>query len=373
MKFQLMISSVLAATLLHAQQPVQINITELPAYHKAGTPIYIAGSFNGWNPASENFQMHFENGHYTLQLPAGTRGEFKLTTGSWDKVECSATGQTLENRIINQDQTQLDVKIAGWQDHFATAAKVSTASNHVKVISKAFAIPQLNRTRPVWIYLPASYAQDKKKRYPVIYMHDGQNVFDAATSYAGEWGVDEYLDSTKKEFIVVAIAHGDEKRMTEYNPYNHGETGKGEGYRYLEFIAKTLKPYIDKSYRTKSDKAHTSIAGSSMGGLISFYAVLKYPNIFGTAGVFSPSFWITNSAVYKDVKALGKKINSNIYFYAGKEEGDGMVTDMLKVFGQLSTVSKSRMTSVIRDGARHNEAAWRKELPSFFEWMSRHN
>jgi len=244
----------------------------------------------------------------------------------------------------------------------------SSASGNVIIIDTAFAIPQLQRSRKIWVYLPAGYSTSKKK-YPVLYMHDGQNVFDNATSYAGEWGVDEFLDSVKlKESIVVAIDNGLNKRMNEYNPYDSERFGKGEGGLYVDFLVKTLKPYIDKKYRTKKCRKSRFIAGSSMGGLISLYAVLKYPRVFGGAGIFSPAFWVAPK-IYDDIQSKGRKVKGKLYFYAGKQEGETMVPYMLKAFEALTSVSRSKISTVIRDEGRHNEATWRKEFPLFYAWI----
>ena len=244
----------------------------------------------------------------------------------------------------------------------------SSASGNVIIIDTAFGIPQLQRSRKIWIYLPAGYSTSKKK-YPVLYMHDGQNVFDSATAYAGEWGVDEFLDSVKlKESIVVAIDNGLNKRMNEYNPYDSERFGKGEGGFYVDFLVKTLKPYIEKKYRTKKCRKSRFIAGSSMGGLISLYAVLKYPRVFGGAGIFSPAFWVAPK-IYDDIQSRGKKVKGKLYFYAGKQEGETMVPYMLKAFEALTSVSRSKISTVIRDEGRHNEATWRKEFPLFYAWL----
>ena len=244
----------------------------------------------------------------------------------------------------------------------------SSASGNVIIIDTAFGIPQLQRSRKIWIYLPAGYSTSKKK-YPVLYMHDGQNVFDNATSYAGEWGVDEFLDSVKlKESIVVAIDNGLNKRMNEYNPYDSERFGKGEGGLYVDFLVKTLKPYIEKKYRTKKCRKSRFIAGSSMGGLISLYAVLKYPRVFGGAGIFSPAFWVAPK-IYDDIQSRGRKVKGKLYFYAGKQEGETMVPYMLKAFEALTSVSRSKISTVIRDEGKHNEATWRKEFPLFYEWL----
>ena len=157
--------------------------------------------------------------------------------------------------------------------------------------------------------------------------------------------------------------------MNEYNPYDNERFGKGEGDLYADFIVQTLKPFIDREYRTLRKRDNTFIAGSSMGGLISMYAVLKYPKVFGGAGIFSPAFWISGEKIYDDILAKGSKVKAKLYFYGGKLEGESMVPDMLKAFAGMAAVSKSKMTTVIRDEGKHNEPTWRKEFPLFYEWI----
>ena len=248
--------------------------------------------------------------------------------------------------------------------------KVSTANKNVQVVDTSFFMPQLNRHRRIWIYLPEGYINSKKK-YPVIYVHDGQNVFDNKTAFAGEWGVDEAMDtlsSLVKESIIVAIDNSGEKRMNEYNPYNMDKYGKGEGGQYVDFLVKTLRPFINKHYRTSKSRKHTFTAGSSMGGLISLYALLKYPKVFGGAGVFSPAFWIAPE-LKTDIVKRSKKVKGKIYLYAGKQEAETMVPDLLAVFNLLHQHSKAKLSMVIRSEGAHNEASWRKEFPSFYKWL----
>lgn len=369
------IAGFLFVSSLMAQSNIHFEIKTLPAYHATGSAIYIAGSFNGWNPQDEKFRFQKEekeNYFIDLKLEPGNY-EYKITRGGWDKVECKKGGGGIENRRLKvEGNASIDLDIAEWQDRLPPKPRVSTASKNVHIIDTAFWIPQLNRTRRIWIYLPADYVSSGK-RYPVLYMHDGQNVFDDATSFAGEWGVDEFLDTTiMKKCIVVGIDHGGDKRVNEYCPYDMQRFGKGEGDQYLDFLVKTLKPFIDKKYHTKKDREHTFIAGSSMGGIISMYALLKYPKVFGGAGVFSPAFWV-GPTIFIDCKFKGHKVKANIYFYAGKLEGETMVPDMLKAFETMGKVSKSRMTSVIRDEGRHNEATWRSEFPLFYKWIFSRN
>ena len=137
----------------------------------------------------------------------------------------------------------------------------------------------------------------------------------------------------------------------------------------MDFLVKTLKPYIDKKYRTAKDKENTFVAGSSMGGLISLYAVLKYPDVFGAAAVFSPAFWMAPK-IFDDIKTKGKKLTSKLYFFAGKLESKTIQKDTQKAYHEIKKVSKSIMQIVIREEGRHNEETWRNEFPLFYRWLA---
>lgn len=356
-----------------AQHRVTLLIKSLPTYHKNTDAIFIAGSFNNWDPGKKESQLgKDENGHHLIALlaPKG-KHEYKITRGSWETVESGANGLALANRVVEvSGDTTIEISIEHWADHFPKAAKKSTANNRVKIISTNFFIPQLNRYRRVWVYLPQDYDGSKKK-YPVLYMHDGQNVFEDSTSFSGEWGVDEALDTLEKHWggmIVVAVDNGGSKRMNEYAPYDMPRFGKGEGDKYVDFLVKTLRPYINKQYRTKKCGKHNYIAGSSMGGLISFYALLKYPKKWGGAGIFSPAFWIVPQ-LKEAVAERGKKVRGKVYFFAGQQESETMVPDMLAVFQSLHRRSKAKIISVIRSEGKHNEATWRREFPLLYQWM----
>jgi predicted alpha/beta superfamily hydrolase len=202
-------------------------------------------------------------------------------------------------------------------------------------------------------------------------MHDGQNLFDNATSFAGEWGVDEAMDSIKNACIVVGIDNGGVKRMTEYNPDNTKQYGKGEGKAYLAFIVNNLKPFIDKKYRTLAGKQHTWMAGSSMGGLISFYAGLYYPEVFGGLGIFSPSFWIVPQ-IKTQLKQLAKKAghgSQKYYFYAGGAEDKTMAPDMEAVAGELKKAAGPKIITVVNPEGKHNEPTWSAAFPAFYKWI----
>jgi len=368
--------------LSHGQQKIAFKTGKIAPVivskvHSDSLPVlrlFLAGNFNGWNAADTLWQLRPDgHGSYAIskELPKGPY-QFKVTRGSWQAVECTAAGKPIDNRVltVNSDTT-LVLDIAAWQDSFAPVEKQHTASPQVHITSEKFDMPQLGRQRRVWIYLPAGYATSKRK-YPVIYMHDGQNLFDAYTSGYGEWGIDEILDKMpeKEESIIVGIDHGGEYRITEYDPYD-SKYGKGRGNDYVYFLAKTLKPYIDGHYRTKTDARHTTIAGSSMGGLISMYAVLKYPQVFGNAGIFSPAFWIAAPDIYKYAQQQKLPAYARFYFVCGDAESDSMVADMQKMVDIIRAKGKGpdKTPVVIVKGAIHNEKQWNGDFPGFYAWL----
>lgn len=231
--------------------------------------------------------------------------------------------------------------------------------------------PQLNTTKKIWLYLPKNYDATKKK-YPVIYMHDAQNLFDAKTSYVGEWNVDEKLDSLNAQVIIVGIEHGNEKRMSELTPYKNSKYGGGDAHNYLDFIVKTLKPEIDSKYRTKTDAKNTGIIGSSLGGLVSYYAILKYPEVFGKAGIFSPAFWFNRKEII-ELTTTVPTLKTKIYFLCGDNEGDAdMITDLNQIDDLISEkrcACKNLTKKTIVKGGQHNEKLWRDGFVNAYLWL----
>jgi predicted alpha/beta superfamily hydrolase len=245
----------------------------------------------------------------------------------------------------------------------------NTASKQVSTFN--IEAPQLNSTKKIWIYLPKNY-ETSQKNYPVIYMHDAQNLFDAKTSFVGEWNVDEKLDSLNAQVIVVGIEHGNEKRMEELTPYKNAKYGGGNADNYLAFIVKNLKPAIDAKYRTMSNAANTAIMGSSLGGLVSYYAILKYPDIFSKVGIFSPAFWFNRNEI-TDLTNTIPKLKTKIYFLCGDNEGDAdMVTDLNKIDDLVSKKRckcKKLTKKTIVKGGQHNEKLWRDGFVNAYLWL----
>jgi predicted alpha/beta superfamily hydrolase len=369
----LLILGIICSNCVFAQLALRIEIAAKPSTHINDT-LYIAGSFNSWNPSLPEYRfVKQENGKEFIELkriPPGMH-EYKITRGGWHKTESAANGSSIVNRILNfRNDTIVSVSIAGWADDFPSRPPVTTKSKNVFIVDTAFYIPQLQRSRRVWIYLPESYALTQR-RYPVVYMQDGQNLFDGLTAPYGEWGVDEMMDSLRagRQAIIVGIDHGGNTRLTEYNPYT-SDFGKGEGDAYVDFLVKRLKPFIDSVYRTKPQREFTTVAGSSMGGLISFYVALKYPETFGGAGVFSPSFWITPD-LKKDIVSKVSKYKPAFYFLCGDLESERMVIDMKEIAEAVAkSGNKKVLVKTVKNG-RHNESFWQKEMYDCLVWLQK--
>lgn len=358
-----------------AQYTVTIKLQAVPYSHNRET-VYAAGSFNGWNPADDNYKLSAANSLSKI-LNAG-KYEFKFTRGAWDRVECNNLGADIANHTIEiKRDTTLTFSVEAWKDDFV-APKKHTASSNVQLLSENFDMPLLHKQRHIWVYLPPGYEKNKK-HYPVMYMQDGQNIFDEYFAPFGEWGMDECLDSLIEKgtpgCIVVAIENGSMDRMSEYNPYEFTwkkdsslTTFPPRAHEYIGDIIHTLKPYIDKQYRTLASKENTIIAGSSMGGLISYYAAIKYPDVFGKAGIFSPAFW-TASGIDSLTDSIGNSMKGKYFFYMGGQEGGSYVEDMKRIRDKVGKNSAAFIYSVIDPEAKHNEAAWRKWFAEFYKWM----
>jgi predicted alpha/beta superfamily hydrolase len=226
--------------------------------------------------------------------------------------------------------------------------------------------PQLDNARDLLVYLPPSY-DDGDRRYPVIYMHDGQNLFDPATSFAGEWRVDQTLEAASRdglEVIVVAIPNIGAERSHEYSPFLDPQNGGGRGERYLRFIVETVKRIIDADFRTLADPEQTGIAGSSMGGLISLYGFFRYRHVFGFAGVMSPSLWFANHAVLDWVEGQ-PFAGGRIYIDVGMREGRRTVDDVLRLRDVLERKGYRNLDDllcVVDTAGDHSEEAWARRL-----------
>jgi predicted alpha/beta superfamily hydrolase len=237
--------------------------------------------------------------------------------------------------------------------------------------------PQLKNSRSLRIFLPASYQENPAKRYPVLYMHDGQNLFDAKTAaYGVEWGIDETVNrlvatGAMDEVIVVGIDNTPD-RIPEYTPCCDPKYGGGKLAAYEAFVVNTVKPMIDKTLRTLPGKETAAIMGSSLGGIASVLIAQHRPDVFSKAGGVSSSFWWNERAL---VTKAAARVPVKFYLDAGTS-GDGLEDTLLMRDAMLAQGYRAGADLLFysAEGSKHNEASWaarvEKPLTWFFPWGS---
>jgi predicted alpha/beta superfamily hydrolase len=244
----------------------------------------------------------------------------------------------------------------------------------IETIEEEYEIPQLGRKRRISALLPHNY-HETDQSYSVLYLNDGQNLFDDFAPF-GNWAIDKSLaklaSEGKTNVIVIAIDHGGEDRITEYLPYFDPKFGKGEGELYLQFLEKTLIPYVNKKYRVKTDRAHTGIGGSSMGGLISLFACLNHQHLFGKSMVFSPSLWIAPK-IFQQADHWHPELPTDLYIYAGGRESENHLPNVQRFKKRLMNgvpkFSKLNLKLSLNPEGTHSESVWREEFPLALDWL----
>lgn len=240
-------------------------------------------------------------------------------------------------------------------------------------------IPELSGELERWayIYLPDDW-QTAGKRYPVLYMFDGHNVFfDEDATYGKSWGMGEYMVKTEKQLIIVAVEcnHWLHKRLEEYSPIEleFPDAGKipGRGKEYMDWMVGTLKPYIDQTYPTLTDRTNTSLAGSSMGGLMALYGVCDYNNVFQKAACISPSFWVSKDKVVDIVSNADLATDSRIYIDYGSLElpNHAPSSEALVSVARMLLTRRVNVTLKIIPGGIHSESSWEKQIPEFMDYL----
>ncbi|MFP4287551.1 MAG: alpha/beta hydrolase [Candidatus Izemoplasmataceae bacterium] len=256
----------------------------------------------------------------------------------------------------------------------------------MKVIREEIFIEPLNRSAIRYIALPKHY-DESNKHYPVLYMHDGHNLFFEEDSYAGvTWGVLDAYNNYKdlKDIIIVGLSCANGiKRLNEYGPYpfeinvfnEEGIIPGGKGHVYLDYLVNELKPMIDSNYRTLKDKDHTAIMGSSMGGVISLYAGCKYPETFGLIGSVSGAYYVSPSAFRHCIKESDLSHIKKLYIDTGDEEvgggnsSDYMISNAIMVDLLRQKLTQDRLQYQIIAGGKHHETDWAKRLPDILRYL----
>jgi predicted alpha/beta superfamily hydrolase len=326
------------------------------------------------------------DGHYegTVSVPAGTLLEYKVTRGDWETVEKDASGREIHNRKLRMggEAQRVSITVARWADQTQAPAQHTLTGDvhYLRQVASHF----LPRKRDIIIWLPPDYAEGPRRRYPVLYMQDGQNLMDVATSYSGaEWRVDEaaqkLVTAEKVEPLIIVGVYNTEDRFSEYTAVKDtGEfsnLGGGNADAYGRFLVEELKPMIDRTFRTKTGPQDTGLAGSSLGGLVTMYLGLKYPTVFRRLGVVSPSVFWGDRDIVTRVKALKRKQPLKIWVDIGTEESKGsqetvddarLLRDALVADGWVAG-KDLQYTEV--PGAIHTETAWADRFGDVLKYL----
>lgn len=338
-------------------------------------PVYLSGNFNDWAEDEPEFEMSkIGRGKYHYRLGRRTNLPiyYRYHRGDWNQEELDRWGNVTREREIIRGTQEVHDHVPRWRiNGLATSVRFMPQKF---IIEDDFEIPQLGKRRRIWALVPCDY-YETKKRYPVLYLQDAQNLFNEHAPF-GNWAIDQKLGILKElgwgDLIIIAIEHGGHERIREYSPFDTKHFGPGEGASYAQFITDTLKPYVDRKFRSIPHRIHTGIGGSSMGGLISVYTAMTYPEVFSKWMIFSPSLWLS-SQIFREARAFENREPSFVYLYGGKNESDSMEKELLLLSQILQEKANNKQyinyKLSIDPVATHNEAFWGAEFPKAVKWL----
>jgi predicted alpha/beta superfamily hydrolase len=359
----------------------------VPLETAAKDQLWISGNdeaLGKWNGAGLMLSRTVDGRHTaTVSLPVDAVIEYKVTRGTWETVEKDRAGKEIPNRTlkVRTGKQRVSVSVARWADQSEPPSMRTLVGNirYLRGISSKY----LPRKRDIIVWLPPDY-EESKQRYPVFYMHDGQNLMDKATAFSGEeWRVDEAAQKLIQSgdvvpLIIVGVYHT-EDRFDEYTQVKDtGESaqhGGGNADAYGKFLVEELKPMIDRTFRTKTGPESTGLGGSSLGGLVTLHLGLKYPNIFRRLAVVSPSVFWGNKDILARVKALKRKQPLKIWVDIGTEESKGsqetvddtrLLRDALVAEGWVLGKDLKYLEVA---GAAHTETAWAERIGDVLKYL----
>ena len=345
---------------------------ELSTADASGAPVCIAGNFNIWNE-NEYKMKEIGKGAYELELDLEWKNEhpieFKFIRTRWANVEVDEYGSYVPNRIIEDPQE----KIVAWVPRWRSQGEVCDKDLMPLIEFHSLRLPRARKDRRVSVLLPYDYHQTSKS-YPVLYLMDGQNLFEDSAPF-GSWDINTKLailaEKQMHEVITVCIDHAGMKRIEEYVFPSH-KNEKGKGSEFVNWIIKTLIPFINKKYRTHTDANNTGIGGSSLGGLISLMAGVTHPQSFGKLMLLSPSLWKIMDLIYDRMMYLPLISNNQyIYLYGGKKEASNMTGFLTDFYNQLLQIdpANDRVHLNINESGEHSEKYWGKEFPFALKYL----
>ena len=363
---------------MYTDEPTPLTLSlQTPHDKDDHRPIYLAGNFNNWRAADPAYRLEADgegNFHFRFSmdqefmLPI----EYKYMRGDWSGAEIDRYGNEVPNRIVRHRHLDQNDYVPRWR--FNGESYRPDRLPQVRVISDAFDLPGGIRTRRVAALLPYDYDQTDR-RYPVLYLQDGQNLFDEHAPY-GNWDMLRQLANLnaagRGDFIVVAIDHAENERVEEFTPSFQTKLGVGAGKKYVRYLREVVKPFVDRHFRTLPDRANTGIGGSSMGGLISIYAGLMYPDCYSKMLIFSPSLWVAPN-IYRFKNEQFAKQPTRIYLYAGGKESAKMMGRVKRFKTAIERNCRDCeglefQVSINPDG-KHSEYEWGREFPRAAEWL----
>jgi predicted alpha/beta superfamily hydrolase len=376
-------------TAAHARDAMITIVAHAPDSTPAGAHVFVSGNVEAlgpWDPGRVELARVGELMYsVTLVLPVDFVFEYKLTRGDWETVEKGPRFEEIPNRVLTvQGDATVHVRIDNWRDQ-TEGSVTHTVTGDLRRHTD-FLATKLGNRRTILVFLPPGYDSESDRRYPVLYMHDGQNLFDAATSFIGvEWGVDEtvtrLVEAGQMEPVIVVGISNTADRVFEYTPFAD-EEGKGGGAElYADFVVNDLKPFIDATYRTLPDRANTGVAGSSLGGLVSLYLAWSRPSVFSKVAAMSTSYGWADAAIMEFIKERDAPRGLKLWLDVGTAEdttdtdGDG-VSDLVSlhretvsILAQKGLLLNQDLESVEADGATHNERAWAARLPDALRFL----
>ncbi|MET0406338.1 MAG: alpha/beta hydrolase-fold protein, partial [Cystobacter sp.] len=341
--------------------------------------------FGDWNAAGVKLYKAMDS-LYAVSLPfqPGTFLEFKATRGTWATEEKGMMGLPLEENhgfTTGDEYEHVPFTVEWWAD-FGTMPPPQVRTGDIRYHFSVEPKDKTLKARDVVVWLPPGYEQDTSRRYPVLYMHDGQNLMDATTAaFSVEWNVDETADRLVKanevEPLIIVGIDNTEDRIAEYTPVPFGDKypDAGRADAYGRFLVEELKPFIDATYRTRTDAASTGLAGSSLGGLVSLYLGLRYPDTFNRLGVISPSVWWADRDIIDRVEKLQGPLPLRIWEDIGTNEGDGpeaeTEADARRLYEALRAKGwdDSHLKYTVVPGGRHNEKAWSRRFADVLRFL----
>ncbi len=370
MKLNILFAIILFASELFAQSNTnKITLTVISSQVNDSSNVYVSGNnilFGDWNAGkTELTKINDSVWSKTFSFPKGTILEFKFTKGTWETEALSSKKAIPQNTVVKLiSDTTIAQTIHYWKDELNPInnfhGQITGTVKYLKQLTGNGILP-----RDVIVWLPPDYYKNKARHYPVLYMNDGQNIFDPATSsFSVDWQIDETADSLIRNnviapLIIVGIYNTQDRNLD----YSLGKKGSA----YMEFVVNKIKPLIDSTFRTKPGRKYTAIGGSSMGGLISFMFVWQYSSVFSKAICMSPALKIDQFDFVKTIASDNSK-RKNIYIYLdnggiGLEERlQPGIDDMLNILVKKGFEYNKNLFWIKDSEARHNEAAWAKRM-----------